>query len=221
MWAGRTAEARHAVAEAEHGTRPPCDKWFGAVSAKARVGGVRPLTTDRLLLRTFTPDDVEDTFAYQSRPDVTRYLLSGPRDRAGAEESVRRMMTETELVKDGDSLAFAVVLDGAVIGQVDLVLVSAEHRQGEVGYVFHPDHHGRGLATEATEELLRLGFEEFDLFRIVAVCNAANVASARLMERLGMRREAHFRGNRRVKGVFRDEYVYAIRQEEWRAGRSR
>jgi len=181
---------------------------------------VRALRTDRLLLRTFEPDDLEDTFAYQSRPDVTRYLLSEARDRAGSVESVRKMMTETDLVKDGDSLAFAVVLDGTVIGQVDLVLLSAEHRQGEVGYIFHPDHHGRGLATEATEALLRLGFDEFDLYRIVATCNVANAASARLMERLGMRREGHFLGCRRVKGVFRDEYVYAIRQEEWRATRS-
>jgi RimJ/RimL family protein N-acetyltransferase len=181
----------------------------------------RPLGTARLLLRTFTLDDVDDALAYQSRPDVLRYTLSEPRDRAGAEESVRQMTTETVLAGDGDSLAFAVVFGGTVIGQVDLVVLSVEHRQGEVGYIFHPDYHGRGLATEATGELLRLGFEELGLHRIVAVCNARNAASARLMERLGMRREAHFLGSRKVKGEFRDEYVYAILRDEWAAGRSR
>lgn len=154
---------------------------------------------------------------YQRRADVARYLLWEPRDRSDSEQSVRVMMAETQLLGDGDCLTYAVVPvgGGRVIGQVELVLLSREHRQGEVGYVFNPDHHGHGYATEAVDAVLRLGFEEFELHRIVGRCNARNLASVRLMERVGMRREAHFVGNTWSKGDWRDEYVYAIRRDEW------
>jgi RimJ/RimL family protein N-acetyltransferase len=181
----------------------------------------RPLPTARLLLRPFTLADVEDVVAYQCRPDVTRYLVCGPRSRTDVEESVRRMSTLTELSGDGDSVDLAVELDGRVIGQVDLVLLSVEHGQGEIGYLLHPDHHGRGLATEAAAELLRLGFEEIGLHRIVALCHVDNRASAAVAQRLGMRREAHFLGCRQVGGVWRDEFLHAVLRDEWLVRSSR
>ncbi len=81
----------------------------------------------------------------------------------------------------------------AVIGNVSLHWLIAEHRQGEIGFVLHPDHHGQRYGREAATEMLRLGFEGLGLHRIIGRCDARNDASARLMERLGMRREAHFR----------------------------
>jgi RimJ/RimL family protein N-acetyltransferase len=71
-------------------------------------------------------------------------------------------------------------------------------------------HHGRGLVREAAVVMLRLGFRELGLHRIIGRCDGRNTASARLMERLGMRREAHFRQNEIVKGEWTDEYVYAM-----------
>ncbi|MCW2947645.1 MAG: GCN5-related N-acetyltransferase, partial [Actinoallomurus sp.] len=93
------------------------------------------------------------------------------------------------------------------------------HRQGEVGYIFHPDHGGRGYATEAAEVVLRLGFEELGLHRIVGRLDGRNTASARVLERLGLRREAHFVQNELVKGEWTDEVVYAMLADEWRARR--
>jgi len=102
-----------------------------------------------------------------------------------------------------------------VIGDVLLQWTSEAHRQGEIGFVFHPDYQGRGYASEAAVEMLRLGFGALDLHRIVGRCEAANAASARLMERLGMRQEAHFRENEFVKGRWDDELVFAILKREW------
>jgi RimJ/RimL family protein N-acetyltransferase len=65
--------------------------------------------------------------------------------------------------------------------------------------------------------MLRLGFAGLGLHRIIGRCDARNDASARLMERLGMRREAHFRENEIFKGAWGDEYVYAILAAEWAA----
>src|SRR5690606_7276538 len=105
---------------------------------------------------------------------------------------------------------------GALVGDVNLVWTSREHRQGEIGFVLHPAHHGLGFASEAGAVMLRLGFEGLGLHRIVGRCDGRNLASARVMEKLGMRREAHFRENEIVKGEWSDEIVYAMLSTEWR-----
>jgi RimJ/RimL family protein N-acetyltransferase len=106
---------------------------------------------------------------------------------------------------------------GRVIGDVVLLRVSREHRTGEVGYIFHPDHAGHGYATEAARAMLGLGFEGFGMHRIIGRLDARNAASARVLERLGMRREAHFVRNEFIKGEWTDELVYALLETEWRS----
>ncbi|GAA4730329.1 GNAT family N-acetyltransferase [Phytohabitans rumicis] len=177
-----------------------------------------PLTTARLLLRPFTAADVDDVWAYQRLPEVARFLLWEPRNREQTRAAVRQMATETGLAREGDCLSLAAVWPeaGHVVGQVELVWRSELSRQGEVGYVFHPGYQGKGLATEAARAVLRWGFEEVGLHRIVGRCHARNTASAALLERLGMRREAHFVDSALVKGAWRGEYVYAMLHREWR-----
>jgi RimJ/RimL family protein N-acetyltransferase len=106
---------------------------------------------------------------------------------------------------------------GELIGEVNLAWLSEAQRGGEFGFVFNPAFHGRGYATEAAVQMLRLGFEELGLHRIIGRCEARNEASARLMAKLGMRREAHFVRNEFVKGEWNDEVVYAMLGEEWAA----
>ncbi|MEH1059276.1 GNAT family protein [Micromonospora sp. CPCC 206171] len=179
-----------------------------------------PLRTDRLDLRLFTADDFAALHGYQSRADVTRYLYFGPNDEAASREALARKRSRVALRAEGDVLNLALVLrqTGAVIGDVLLIWTSVAHRQGEIGYVLHPDHAGHGYATEAAREMLRLGFDELGLHRIVGRLDARNTASARVLERLGMRREAHLRENELVKGEWTDEAVYALLAREWRAG---
>jgi RimJ/RimL family protein N-acetyltransferase len=102
-----------------------------------------------------------------------------------------------------------------LVGHFSLFFASQGHRQGEIGFVMHPDQHGHGYATEGAELMLRLGFEELGLHRIVGRCDARNTGSGRLMERLGMRREAHLIENEFIKGEWTDEFVYAILDREW------
>ena len=85
----------------------------------------------------------------------------------------------------------------------------------EVGYWVREAYWGQGYATEASKMMLSLGFDEFGLHRIFGRCDARNEASAKLMERLGMRREAHFVHNEIFKGEWGDELVYAILEDEW------
>jgi RimJ/RimL family protein N-acetyltransferase len=170
-----------------------------------------------MLLRAFTPDDAGAVHAIRSRPEVVRYLYGSPMTREQAEEAALRRAGETALEREGDALSFAMVLPGSgeMVGDLVLIWTSEEHAQGELGYVLHPDHRGRGFAVEGARELLRLGFEELALHRIVGRLDGRNAASARVLERLGMRREAHLRENERVKGEWTDEVIYAMLASEW------
>ena len=175
--------------------------------------------TARLILRPFNADDFDDLYAYQSRPDVARYLTWEARDRAQARRALEEQCAETTLDAEGKWLTFAVVWREAnrVVGEVGLKWLSRKHRQGETGFVFNPEYHGRGLATEAAEAMLALGFGKLGWHRIIGSCDPRNRASARLMERIGMRKEAHFVHSLFLKGEWVDELVFAILDQEWRA----
>lgn len=179
-----------------------------------------PIETARLRLRPFTRGDVDAVFSYRQRDDVARFLFDEPMSREACAEAVQQRTTQTGWHAEGDKLLLAVERqqDHAMIGEVSLILRQEIARQGELGYIMHPDFHGFGYATEAAMSLLRVGFEQAGLHRIYARCDARNAASYRLMERIGMRREAHFREHILVKGVWDEELIYAILEDEWASG---
>jgi RimJ/RimL family protein N-acetyltransferase len=178
---------------------------------------VYPLRTARLHLRPFTRGDVDAVHAYRGRDDVARYLFDPPLSREECALAVQQRTTQLAIEHDGDRIILAVerVADAALVGEVSLIYRSAEARQGEIGWIFHPDHHGQGYASEAAAALIHLAFHLGDLHRIFARCDASNVGSWRLMERLGMRREAHFREHALFKGAWDEEFYYAILRREW------
>lgn len=178
-----------------------------------------PLETERLILRPYTVGDLDGFHAIARRDDVNRYLYSEPRDRDEARDVLVRVASKVAIDEAHDDLLLAVLTkeSGAIVGHVTLERTSREHQQGEIGYVLHPDHQGHGFATEAASVMLRLGFEGLGFHRIVGRLDARNVASARVLERLGMRREAHLRENEFIKGEWCDELVYAMLASEWQA----
>ncbi|MFI6597332.1 GNAT family N-acetyltransferase [Nonomuraea sp. NPDC050536] len=178
-----------------------------------------PIITERLVLRPFTPDDLHPLHAYESRPDVTRYLYWEPRDLDTVRTHLDKKITRVALLNEFDAIDLAITLrdTGHLIGNTLLIWTSKQNRQGEVGYILHPDHHGHGYAAEAAREMLRLGFEGLDLHRIIGRLDARNAASARVLEKLGMRREAHLVDNEFIKGEWASELDYAILRSEWDA----
>jgi len=177
-----------------------------------------PLETERLELRAFAPGDLEALHAMHSREDVARWLYWPPRGVDEVRAVLDRKIAARSIRGEGDPLSLAGVLleTGELIGDFTLWLESKEHRQGEIGFIVHPDHQRRGYAIEASRELLRLGFEDLGLHRIIGTLEARNAPSARVLERLGMRREAHLVENEWVKGEWQSELVYAILDREWR-----
>ena len=120
---------------------------------------------------------------------------------------------------DCENFEYAVVLkeSGELIGQAGLMNVSDEP---EIGWTLHWDFWRRSYGTEMGETMLRLGFEGLKLRRIIAGCNARNQGSYGVMEKIGMRREAHFikaqQGNSALQYKWCDRYQYAMLKEEWR-----
>lgn len=176
-----------------------------------------PILTKRLLLRPFTMGDLDALYAIQSREDVARYLYWSPRTREEVRERLAERAGQYRFDELNDSITLAVVRRDTedMIGTANLNWASREHGQGELGYVLHPDHHGRGFATEVATALLRLGFEDVGMHRICGRADGRNEASARVLAKAGMRREAYLRENEFVKGEWVDEVIYALLAQEW------
>ena len=111
-------------------------------------------------------------------------------------------------------LGVEIIATGELVGDAMLAWVSCAHQCGEVSYVFNPKSAGHGCATEATDELLRLGFNELGLHRVIARIVAGNARSLALAERLGMRREAHLVESWRRDGEWLNEIQLAILRSE-------
>jgi RimJ/RimL family protein N-acetyltransferase len=179
-----------------------------------------PIETERLLIRPMQREDVDALHAYQSRPDVCRYIPYEPRTR---EEILARFddpaKTRTALEEEGQFLDLAIVLreNDTLIGDVLLFWHSSEHRKGEIGYAINPDFSGHGYATEAARAMLALAFDDLGLHRVIGRIDARNDASAAVLRRLGMRQEAVLVDNEWFKGEWSTEVDFAILDREWQA----
>lgn len=180
----------------------------------------KPLVTERLVLRPFRESDLEDLYAIQSRADVARYIPYEARDKQEVADSLAKFIKNDRIGPENRALAIAVerTSDQRLIGTLTFWR-DPEHRQGEVGYVFHPDAQGHGYATEAVTAALDLAFGALDVHRIYGRVDARNRPSAALLGRLGMRQEAHLRENEWFKGEWSDELIFAVLAAEWAAGR--
>ena len=167
-----------------------------------------PLLTERLLLRPYRRDDLDALLDLFGRAEVSRYLLWEPMDLEAATALLGRRLTGSRIAKEGDGILLVVTEQATdrFVGEVMLRLTSAASRQGEIGWSIHPDLQGRGYATEAAGEMLRLGFEGLGLHRIVADSDPRNAASIKVMDKLGMRQEAHHVDSMYLKG----EWVGAV-----------
>ena len=177
-----------------------------------------PLRTERLTIRRATTADAAPTWEFRRLEPVGRWLTRLP-------ASLEDYRTQFE---DPERLASTLVVElgGQVIGDLMLKIEDAWTQaevaeqgkgvQAELGWVLHPDHTGRGYAREAVRELIRLCFEDLGLRRLTANCFAANEASWRLMERLGMRRELYaVRESLHRSGEWLDGAGYALLADEW------
>lgn len=175
------------------------------------------METDRLIIRRFKESDWNDLYDYLSKEDVVKYEPYGVFDEEESKKEAKRRVT--------DSSFWAVCLkeNNKVIGNIYFMQQEPkDFMTWEIGYVFNSDYHGYGYATEASKRIMKYGFEEKGAHRIIAMCNPENIASWRLMERLSMRKEGHFKKRaffeRTSEGnpIWHDAYEYGILEEEFK-----
>lgn len=187
--------------------------------APALAGARWPRHTERLLIRPATVDDAAPTFGYRRRPEVSRFLPRHHVDRAGYTEAFthpERLAHTLVIEREGRLIGDLMVRVGDGWAQSE-VLEGARATEAELGWVLAPSERGHGYAREAVADLLRLAFTDLGLRRVTAICFADNVASWRLMEALGMRREVTGRADSLHRsGVWMDTFGYALLREEWR-----
>ncbi len=177
---------------------------------------VIPMELDRLILREFVLEDWPYVHAYAQDPAVVRFMNWGPNSEEETQSFVAKAVQAQELAqRKSYDLAIVRKDDNRLIGGCGLYVESAW--QGSIGYCLHSDCWGSGYVPEAGSGLLRMGFHDLRLHRIYATCDVQNTQSARVMEKLGMKREAHLREHILLRGSWRDSYLYSILEHEWRA----
>lgn len=177
-----------------------------------------PIRTERLLLRPFVDSDFDACYDLFRREEVARYLPWEPRTPEQVIEMLERIKTLTSFEDDPRWIRLALVLpeSGALVGDIGLNGANSDRGEGEIGFVVHPDHQRRGYASEASRAVLRMGFEQLGLHRIIARADPRNRGSVGVMKRLGMRREAHYVESEPIKGAWADQVLYAMLDHEWR-----
>ena len=178
-----------------------------------------PLETTRLHLRPFERADVSAVARYHLLPSVQRYLARSTRYQEDVASAVEIMRSQIGLHRPGDTLTLAMVRKGdhVLMGQVSLHWSDATAGQGEVLFVIDPADAGQGYLSEALTCLLDLAFEHFHIHRIFVRCDGRNHHSIKLMQKLGMRLEAHYREHALFQGEWDEELHFAILDREWLA----
>lgn len=174
----------------------------------------RVIETERLVLRPFEFDDVDDVYAYAKDPEWSRFLrvLPRPYERVHAEQFIARQT----LLDWVEHTAWAIVLKERVVGGIGLRF-NFEHRHAELGYSIARSEWGNGYTTEAARAVIDAGFRTHeDLIRIHARADENNTGSQRVMEKVGMTKEGVLRKYRVERGEAFDEAWHSILREEWR-----
>lgn len=173
------------------------------------------IKTERLLIRKLEPKDENAFFQYRSLPEVCRYQSWRPQDLSEMEDFIRRN-SEVHFNTGGTWTQLAVChKEGQMIGDIGLHFLE-DNCQVEIGYTLSPQCQGSGYATEAVKGIINYVFAELKKHRVTASVDPDNIKSIRLLERVGMRKEAHFIKSFPMDGKWYDDCVYAVLEKEWK-----
>lgn len=173
------------------------------------------IATERLILRPFHFDDVDDVYGYAQDPEWSRYLriLPRPYEREHAQQFIARQVLLDRVTHP----TWALTLEGVVVGGLNLRF-DIPQRSAELGYSVARPHWGKGLCTEAARAVVDAAFGAHpDLVRLHARADADNLASQRVMEKIGMVKEGVLRSSRVERGEVIDEARFSILRREWEA----
>lgn len=182
-----------------------------------------PLLTRRTALRPVEPTDRDAVHSYRSLEEVTTYLGRGPMHPGEVDERIAENIARSQPGHPLPLLGLVIEVAGTVVGDAMVRFEPDDNgmRTAFIGYTLHPDHAGRGLATEVAEALVRLCFTELGVAMVQADVFVPNVASQRVLEKVGLRRIGLTPAGSEGAGHPRmDDYLYAVTAAEWAASGS-
>jgi [ribosomal protein S5]-alanine N-acetyltransferase len=175
------------------------------------------IVTERLILREFVESDWEAVLAYQSTPDYLRYYEWTERTPEAVQGFVQMFLRHQQAApRIKFQLAITLKDTHELIGNCGIRMNAPDAHQADIGYELAAEQWGKGYATEAAHAMIEYGFSVLKVHRIYAECVAENTASARVLEKLGMRLEGRLRDNDYFKGRWWDTLLYAILDYEWK-----
>ncbi len=158
--------------------------------------------------------------AYQRDPRYLRLYPWTDRTKADARAFVEMFLDQQEeRPRRRFQLGITLSEGGEVMGSCGIRRKTENEWEADIGYDLAPEHWGRGYATEAALAMVAFGFRELGLHRVSSWCIADNVASARVLERVGLRMEGRLRENEYFKGRWWDTLLYGMLEDEWKADR--
>lgn len=174
------------------------------------------LATKRLIFRELLESDWKGVHEYASQEEVCRYQPWGPNTVEDTREFINEVLTDNKKnPRTRYMLALVNKIDGRLAGAAELTIHDFHHRNGEIGYIIHPDYWGKGMATEAAKQIISIGFNHFNLHRIQATCDPNNKASYKVLEKIGMKKEGVLRENLLIKSGWRDSAVFSVLKSEY------
>jgi [ribosomal protein S5]-alanine N-acetyltransferase len=173
------------------------------------------IETERLLLRKITLNDANDMFEYTSDPQVSEFTTWSTH--SSIEDSKYFLKTLVKMYKRRELVDWGIVhkAEKKFIGTCGFVEWRMTHSRAEIGYALSRRYWGEGYMSEAVSAVIDFGFREMQLNKILARCEVNNIASARVMEKVGMKLEGILRQQLFVKGRYWDLKAYSILREEF------
>lgn len=175
------------------------------------------INTARLVLREFVINDWPDVLEYQRDPRYLRFYPWLDRSESEVRDFVQMFLDQqAEQPRGKFQLAITFPGDGRLIGNCGIRRKEDNDWEADIGYELAPEHWGKGYATEAAQAIVDFGFAELSLHRISSWCIADNAASARVLEKAGLRLEGRLRESEYFKGRWWDTLLYGLLESEWK-----
>ena len=175
------------------------------------------LQTERLILKPLKIDDTRALFHYRSDERVFKYQSWRPTEKAEAEAFIQKFAHGDFGAPDTwYQMGLYLQQTSQLIGDIGLHFLDVPSQSVEIGFTVAPAYQRQGYAFEAVREMLNYLLETLEKHRVIASVDPRNTASIALLEKLGMRKEAHFRESLKVRGEWVDDVIYAILRNEWK-----
>ena len=168
------------------------------------------LQSERLLLRQVTPVDVDQVYEIRSDTATMKYI---PRPLAkNKQDALDHIQTITKGLEDNESIAWAITLKGDVklVGIICLLRMQLKNFRTELGYVLHPDYHGKGIMSESVNLVIDYAFNSLKFHSIEAIIDPENLASENVLLKSKFIKEGHLKENEFYEGRFLDTVIYSL-----------